>query len=100
MADACLHLLEHYDGPEHVNVGSGIDLQIREIADVIAAAVGFSGQTYWDTSKPDGTPQKLLDVSKLARAGWRPKISLAEGIAQTVTWYRANIDELRDAASQ
>ncbi len=67
LADACLHLLEHYDGPQHVNVGSGTDVTIREIAETIANAVGFTGQTRWDTEKPDGTPQKLLDVSKLTR---------------------------------
>ncbi|MFM8857495.1 MAG: GDP-L-fucose synthase family protein [Actinomycetota bacterium] len=88
MADACLYLLEHYDGPQQVNVGSGTDVTIREIADTIAAAVGFTGETLWDAGKPDGTPQKLLDVSKLAYLGWRSRISLPEGIQRTVAWYR------------
>jgi GDP-L-fucose synthase len=95
LADACLHLLEHYDGPEQVNVGSGTDVSIREIAETISSAVGFDGETLWDTSKPDGTPQKLLDVSKLARLGWTAKISLPEGIGQTVDWYRRHVGSLR-----
>ena len=95
MADACLHLLEHYDGPDQVNVGTGRDATIKEIADTIANVVGFTGETEWDTSKPDGTPQKLLDVSKLADAGWTSKISLAEGLERTVQWYRENRDRLR-----
>lgn len=95
MADACLHLLEHYDGAEHVNVGSGTDVTIREIAETIASAVGYFGETHWDTTKPDGTPQKLLDVSKLARVGWTSKISLQDGIERTVTWYRDHIGALR-----
>jgi GDP-L-fucose synthase len=95
MADAVLHLLEHYDGPEQVNVGTGSDVTIREIAETIAGVVGFEGETRWDTTKPDGTPQKLLDVSKLADAGWTSKISLADGLDRTVAWYRDHIDSIR-----
>jgi GDP-L-fucose synthase len=95
MADACLHLLEHYDGPDHVNVGSGTDVTIRELAQTIASVVGYTGETDWDTAKPDGTPQKLLDVSKLARAGWTSKIGLQEGLERTVAWYRAHVGALR-----
>lgn len=95
MADAVLHLMEHYDGPEQVNVGTGSDVTIREIAETIADVVGYQGETDWDTSKPDGTPQKLLDVSKLAQAGWTSKISLAEGLDRTVAWYREHADTLR-----
>lgn len=95
MADACLHLLEHYDGPEQVNVGSGTDVTIREIAETIASVVGYRGETYWDSTKPDGTPQKLLDVSKLARSGWRSRISLKDGLERTVAWYRDHIGALR-----
>ena len=97
MADACLHLLEHYDGPQQVNVGTGKDATIKEIAEIVANVVGFEGTTHWDTSKPDGTPQKLLDVSKLAAAGWTAKISLTEGLKSTVEWYRAHQGELRGA---
>jgi len=89
MADACLHLLEHYDGPQQVNVGTGSDVTIREVAAVVARAVGYEGETLWDASKPDGTPQKLLDVSKLARAGWTARIGLEDGIRSTVDWFRA-----------
>ena len=95
MADACLHLLEHYDGPQQVNVGSGTDVTIREIAETIASVVGFAGETRWDTSKPDGTPQKLLDVSKLREAGWTAKIGLQEGLERTVAWYRDHVTALR-----
>ncbi|WP_344792731.1 GDP-L-fucose synthase [Gryllotalpicola daejeonensis] len=90
MADACLHLLENYDGPQQVNVGTGTDVTIRELAEIVAAAVGFDGDTLWDASKPDGTPQKLLDVSKLADAGWRARIGLPDGIRSTVEWFRAH----------
>lgn len=89
MADACFHLLEHYDGPEQVNVGSGTDVTIRELAETVAEAVGYSGETHWDTTKPDGTPQKLLDVSRLAQLGWTANIGLHEGITNTVQWYRS-----------
>lgn len=95
MADAVLHLLEHYDGPGQVNVGTGSDATIREIAETIAGVVGFEGETAWDTSKPDGTPQKLLDVSKLAEAGWTAKIGLEEGLERTVAWYRDHVGALR-----
>jgi GDP-L-fucose synthase len=95
MADACLHLLEHYDGAQHVNVGTGSDTTIREIADIVADVVGYTGATEWDTSKPDGTPQKLLDVSKLAASGWTARIGLRDGLASTVAWYRAHAGSLR-----
>ncbi|TDW30703.1 GDP-L-fucose synthase family protein [Cryobacterium psychrophilum] len=95
MAEACLHLLEHYDGPEQVNVGTGRDVTIKEIAETIARVVGFAGTTEWDTGKPDGTPQKLLDVSKLANAGWTARIGLEAGLRSTVDWYRDHADTLR-----
>jgi len=88
LASACLHLLECYDGPEHVNVGCGADFSIRDIADMVSTVVGFRGETHWDSTRPDGTPRKLLDVSKLEAMGWRPTISLLEGLTQTVAWYR------------
>ncbi|WP_251453545.1 GDP-L-fucose synthase [Microbacterium sp. Marseille-Q6648] len=96
MADAVLHLMEHYDGPEQVNVGTGTDVTIREIAETIGNVVGFHGETEWDITKPDGTPQKLLDVSKLAEAGWTSKISLQEGLERTVAWYRDHVGALRE----
>ncbi len=95
MADACLYLLEHYDGPEQVNVGTGTDVTIKELADTISDVVGYAGETHWDTTKPDGTPQKLLDVSRLAKLGWTSKIGLREGIESVVDWYRANRGSVR-----
>jgi len=95
MARACLHLLEHYDGPSQVNVGSGEDSTIKELAGIVAAAVGYEGAIEWDTTKPDGMPRKLLDVSMLRASGWAPQISLETGIASTVEWYRAHAGSLR-----
>ncbi|AFJ36032.1 MULTISPECIES: GDP-L-fucose synthase family protein [Mycobacterium] len=95
LASACLYLLEHFDGPNHINVGTGIDHTIREIADIVAKAVDYTGETRWDPSKPDGTPRKLLDVSILRGAGWLPRIALREGIESTVAWYRANAASAR-----
>jgi GDP-L-fucose synthase len=96
LAKACLFLLEHVDGPDPVNVGSGVDHTISEIADMVADAVGYSGETRWDPTKPDGTPRKLLDVLVLRAAGWGPSISLRDGIETTVAWYRANADTARN----
>lgn len=95
MASACLHLMEHYDGPDQVNVGTGQDQTIKEISQIVADEVGFSGEIEWDTSKPDGTPRKLLDVSKLRSSGWEPQIDLRAGIASTIAWYRENINAIR-----
>jgi GDP-L-fucose synthase len=95
MADACLHLLEHYDGPSQVNVGTGTDVTIRELAETIADVVGYQGRTEWDITKPDGTPQKLLDVSRLAESGWTSKIDLREGLERTVAWYREHVGTVR-----
>ncbi|MEZ7236657.1 GDP-L-fucose synthase [Rhodococcus sp. GXMU-t2271] len=95
MASACLHLMEHYDGPEQVNVGTGEDHSIKEIARIVAEEVGYTGNIEWDTSKPDGTPRKLLDVSNLRASGWEPKIDLRSGIASTIAWYREHVDVVR-----
>lgn len=96
LASACLHLLEHYDGDAQVNVGTGSDVTIKELAHAVASEVGYQGEIRWDTSKPDGTPRKLLDVSKLTEAGWKAEISLEEGIRSTVEWYRSNLQTIRD----
>lgn len=95
MAAAVFHLIEHYDGPDQVNVGTGSDVTIREIAETIAKVVGFEGETVWDTSKPDGTPQKLLDVSKLAEAGWTAQIGLEDGLRSTIDWFHEHVDSIR-----
>jgi GDP-L-fucose synthase len=89
-AAACLFLLEKYDSPEIVNVGCGEDISIRELAEVICDVVGFDGELTWDKTKPDGTPRKLLDVSKLRSLGWTPTIPLRAGIARTYDWFLKN----------
>ncbi len=87
LADACTFLLESYDGSEPINVGVGRDISIAELAELIADIVGFRGAISFDTTKPDGTPRKLLDVSKLAALGWEPEVSLRDGIEQTYRWF-------------
>ncbi|MGY1716387.1 GDP-L-fucose synthase family protein [Geodermatophilus sp. SYSU D01106] len=91
LARACVHLLEHYDEPEPVNIGVGEDLSIREIAEMVAEVVGFQGDLVFDTTKPDGTPRKLLDVSKIRGLGWEPRIPLREGLVETYRWYREQV---------
>jgi GDP-L-fucose synthase len=98
MASAILHLLENYDGPRQVNVGTGNDHTIAEVAEVVSCAVGFTGETRWDSSKPDGTPRKLLDVGTLHSLGWKHRICLKQGIADTVEWYRANAGSVKSLA--
>jgi GDP-L-fucose synthase len=88
-ADALVHLMTHHSGEEHVNVGCGSDLTILELANLIARVVGFTGRISTDPSKPDGTPRKLLDTSKLARLGWQPKIGLEDGLSRTYQWFAA-----------
>lgn len=88
LGSAVSHLLEAYDEPTTINVGTGVEHSIREIAELIAAAVGYTGQTQWDTSKPDGTPRKLLDVTRLRASGWTPSVTLEAGIRSTVEWFR------------
>lgn len=86
-ADAFVHLMTHYSGDTHVNVGSGIDLSILELANLVARVVGFEGQVLMDASKPDGAPRKLLDTSKLSSLGWHPTIGLEEGLVSTYEWF-------------
>jgi len=88
LADAALFLMLHYDEPEIINVGSGSEITIRELAETIASVVGYRGTLTFDASKPDGTPRKLLDTSRLSALGWKPRITLEEGIAETYCWYR------------
>jgi GDP-L-fucose synthase len=88
LADACLYLMEHYSDARPVNVGWGEDVSIAELAALVARTVGFTGRLRFDTTKPDGTPRKLLDTSRLTAAGWRPSIRLEEGVRGTVEWYR------------
>jgi len=97
LARGCLHLLEHYDADGPVNVGTGTDLTIRELTELVADVVGYQGSVEWDTEQPDGTPRKLLDVSRLTALGWAPRIELREGLTQTYAWYVENLgsDALR-----
>jgi GDP-L-fucose synthase len=88
LAAACLTILERYDAPEPINVGTGHDVTIRELAETVAASVGYKGRTTWDTSKPDGTPRKLLDVSRVLDLGWSPSIPLDAGIKATYEWFK------------
>lgn len=87
MAEATVHVMRNYSDPIHINVGVGEDLTILELAKLVATVVGFEGEILTDPSKPDGTPRKLLDVSKLAGLGWKPRIALAEGVASTYEWF-------------
>ncbi len=87
LADACLFLLERYHSPEIINVGCGEDITIRELAETVCDVLRFQGRLVFDTSKPDGTPRKLLDMTKLFGLGWRPKIPLREGIRDTYQWF-------------
>jgi GDP-L-fucose synthase len=95
LAHACLFLLENYDDPQTINVGVGEDLSISELARLIASAVGYEGRLVQDPSKPDGTPQKLLDVSRLKELGWTATTELHQGVASTYRWYREHLDSLR-----
>ena len=88
LAHAVLKASENYDSSMHLNIGTGSDLTIKELARKVAAAAGFTGEIEWDTSKPDGTPQKVLDVSKIKALGWEPTITLEAGIASTIAWYK------------
>ena len=102
LAKACLYLLEHYSGDSHINVGTGVDLSIRELAETIRSIVNPDAVINWDSSKPDGTPRKLLDISRLRSLGWEPSISLEDGLRSTYDWFIASSeggDELRGIGS-
>jgi GDP-L-fucose synthase len=86
-ASACLHLMDVYEQPEHINIGVGTDIAVSELAEMVQRIVGYDGDIVYDKSKPDGTPRKLVDVSKIFALGWRPRISLEEGIRNTYEWY-------------
>jgi GDP-L-fucose synthase len=88
LAAAVVHLGKSYNSSDHLNIGTGEDLTIRELAELVAELAGFKGELAWDSSKPDGTPRKVLDVSKAKALGWAPQISLRDGIASTIAWYK------------
>lgn len=87
LADACLFLMLHYEGEEIINVGVGEDVSIGELAELLREIVGYRGEIVYDRSKPDGTPRKLLDVTRICAMGWRPKIALRDGLQQTYAWF-------------
>ncbi len=95
LAAACIHLLKNYDDDIALNVGTGEDISIKELAEMIAQTTGFTGRITWDTTKPDGTPQKLLEVSRINATGWKASIDLATGLKSTYKWYLDNVATLR-----
>lgn len=90
-AEACVFLMHHYDGEEHVNIGVGQDLSILELAQLIARVVDYTGELVFDASKPDGTPRKLVDTTKINALGWRPRIGLEEGVRMAYAWFREHV---------
>ena len=88
LARAVLLASEKYDSPLHLNIGTGVDISIKDLAQKIAEVSGFKGEIHWDTSKPDGTPRKVLEVSRIKQLGWSPRVTLEEGIASTIRWYK------------
>lgn len=95
MADACVFLLENYDGEQHVNIGTGKEVTIRELAETVQRVVGYEGEIIWNTDMPDGTPRKLTNVDKLHALGWRHKVELEEGVKLAYEWFEDNIDSAR-----
>lgn len=91
LAEACYVCMQQYDEADHINVGTGEDVTIKELAETISRVVGFVGDIEWDTSKPNGTPRKVLNVDKIKNLGWSPKIDLYEGIKKTYEWYKENL---------
>ena len=91
LADACVTCMQDYEGDEHINVGTGEDVTIKELAETIVDVVGYKNDYEWDTSKPNGTPRKVLNVDKMKSLGWEPKISLRDGIESTYAWYKENV---------
>jgi GDP-L-fucose synthase len=93
LAQACLFLLENYDDGIPINIGCGTDITIKELTELVAGVVGFTGNIEWDSSKPDGTPRKLLDTSRINNLGWRPTIQLSDGITETYRWLLDNLPD-------
>ena len=92
LAEACYTCMQDYEGDEHINVGTGEDVTIKELAETIVDVVGYKNDYEWDTSKPNGTPRKVLNVDKIKSIGWEPKISLREGIESTYEWFKENVN--------
>lgn len=95
MADACVFLLENYDGEEHVNIGTGKEVSIRQLAETVKAAVGYEGEIVWNKDMPDGTPRKLTNVEKLHGLGWTHRVELEEGVRLAYQWFKENVENAR-----
>ena len=95
MADACVFLLENYSGEQHVNIGTGKEVTIKQLAEAVKKTVGYEGEIVWNSAMPDGTPRKLTDVTKLHNLGWTHKVELEEGIQLAYDWFRENVDQAR-----
>ena len=87
LAEACYTCMSDYNDPEIINVGTGIDVTIKQLTEIISTIIGYTGEIRWDTSKPNGTPRKVLNVDRIKSLGWEPKIGLIEGIVKTYEWY-------------
>ena len=95
MADACVYLLENYSGEQHVNIGTGKEVTIKQLAELVKETVGFTGEIVWNSDMPDGTPRKLADVSKLHSLGWTHKVELEDGVKLAYEWFKENVDSAR-----
>lgn len=95
MADACVFLLENYDGEQHVNIGTGMEVTIKELAETVKRVVGYEGEIVWNKDMPDGTPRKLTNVDKLHGLGWKHKVELEEGVQLAYQWFKDNVDTAR-----
>ncbi|HCP00043.1 MAG TPA: GDP-fucose synthetase, partial [Rhodospirillaceae bacterium] len=100
MADACVYLMQNYSDEPFVNIGTGEDISIANFAALVADVIGYTGSFEYDTSRKDGTPRKLVDVTRLSELGWRSKINLREGIERTYSWYLENEDNLRTLSAE
>lgn len=100
MANACVYLMQNYSGEDFVNIGVGTDISIKDFAEMIADVVGFEGRFTYNTSKPDGTPRKLVDVARLNSLGWTSRIGLRKGVERTYAWFLENEDSLRTISGE
>jgi GDP-L-fucose synthase len=95
LADACVFLLNHYDGEQHVNIGTGKEITIKELAGIVKKTVGYEGEIHWNSDMPDGTPRKLTNVDKLHELGWHHQVELEEGVALSYRWFCENVEHAR-----
>ena len=91
LAEACVFLMENYSGDQHINVGYGSDITIKEATEAVCKVVGYEGEVVWDIAKPDGTPRKIMDSSKILSMGWKPRTNLMDGLEKTYFWFKNNV---------